>query len=157
VATAAFLRARADDNFWAARRVAAFTDDMIRSAVKAGSYSDPASEALLVDVLIKRRQKIVNAYLPAINPLYDFALAADGALTFRNAAVETGVSQSPAGGYRAQWLQFDNTTGQTRSLGAVSTSRDTRLMPPPALPDANGAFVKLQVSAVEPAPAEWLQ
>jgi hypothetical protein len=61
VATAAFLRARADDNFWAARRVAAFTDDMIRSAVKAGSYSDPASEALLVDVLIKRRQKIVNA------------------------------------------------------------------------------------------------
>jgi hypothetical protein len=30
-------------------------------------------------------------------------------------------------------------------------------MPPAALPDANGTFVKLQVSAVEPAPAEWLQ
>ena len=157
VATAAFLRARADDNFWAARRVAAFTDDMIRSAVKTGAYSDPAAEALLVDVLIKRRQKIVSAYIPAINPLYEFALAADGTLTFRNAAVETGVSQSPAGGYRAQWLQFDNTTGQTRSIGAVSTSRDTRLMPPAALPDANGTFMKLQVSAVEPAPAEWLR
>ena len=37
VATAAFLRARADDNFWAARRVAAFTDEMIRSAVRAGA------------------------------------------------------------------------------------------------------------------------
>jgi hypothetical protein len=157
VATAAFLRARADDNFWAARRVAAFTDDMIRSAVKTGGYSDPASEALLADVLIKRRQKIVSAYLPAINPLYDFALAADGALTFRNAAVETGVSQAPAGGYRAQWLQFDNTTGQIRSLGADSTSRDTRLMPSASLPGANGSFVKLQVSAVEPAPAEWLR
>jgi hypothetical protein len=31
VATAAFLRARDDDTFWAARRVAAFTDEMIRS------------------------------------------------------------------------------------------------------------------------------
>ena len=36
VATAAFLRARADDTFWAARRVAAFTDEMIRAAVKSG-------------------------------------------------------------------------------------------------------------------------
>lgn len=157
VATAAFLRARADDNFWAARRVAAFTDDMIRSAVKTGGYSDPASEALLADVLIKRRQKIMSAYLPAINPLYGFALAPDGALSFRNAAVEAGVSQSPAGGYRAQWLQFDNTTGQTRALGPASSSRDTRLTPPAPLSDANGTFVKLQVSAVEPAPAEWLR
>jgi hypothetical protein len=30
----AFLRARPDDTFWAARRVMAFTDDMIRAAVK---------------------------------------------------------------------------------------------------------------------------
>jgi hypothetical protein len=30
-------------------------------------------------------------------------------------------------------------------------------MPPSALPSANGTFVKLQVSAVEPAPAEWLR
>ena len=53
VAPAAFLRARADDNFWAARRVAAFTDEMIRAAVRAGGYSDPAAAALLADVLIE--------------------------------------------------------------------------------------------------------
>ena len=53
-----FLHARADDTFWAARRVAAFTDEMIRAAVRTGSYSDPAAEALLADVLIKRRHKI---------------------------------------------------------------------------------------------------
>ena len=64
VATAAFLRARADDTFWAARRVAAFTDEMIRSAVRAGRYSDPAAEALLADVLIKRRQKIAARVSP---------------------------------------------------------------------------------------------
>jgi hypothetical protein len=157
VATAAFLRARADDNFWAARRVAAFTDDMIRAAVKTARYSDESAEALLSDVLIKRRQKIVRGYIPAINPLYEFALSADGAVTFRNAAVDLRVGDSPAAGYRASWLQFDNTTGQTRSLGPDTTSRDTRLMPPAPLPDANGTFVKLQVSSVEPAQAEWLR
>ena len=68
VATAAFLRARADDNFWAARRVAAFTDEMIRSAVRAGRYSDPAAEALLGDVLIKRRQKIAARVSPGDQP-----------------------------------------------------------------------------------------
>ena len=31
VPTAAFLHARADDDFWAARRVAAFSDEMIRA------------------------------------------------------------------------------------------------------------------------------
>ncbi len=35
--------ARSDDTFWAARRVAAFTDDMIRAVVRTGEYSDPAA------------------------------------------------------------------------------------------------------------------
>ena len=35
---------RADDAFWAARRVMAFTDDLIRAIVKTGQFSDPAAE-----------------------------------------------------------------------------------------------------------------
>ena len=49
---------RDDDAFWAARRVAAFTDDLIRAAVHTGQFSDPAAEKYLADVLIKRRDKI---------------------------------------------------------------------------------------------------
>ena len=55
VPTGAFLRARADDNFWAARRVAAFSNEMIRALVqhrrlhRAGrrrpSHGDPGSAA----------------------------------------------------------------------------------------------------------------
>ena len=37
----AYIEMRADDAFWAARRVMAFTDDLIRAAVHTGQFSDP--------------------------------------------------------------------------------------------------------------------
>jgi hypothetical protein len=156
VATAAFHHARADDSFWAARRVAAFSDEMIRAAVESGRYTDPAAAALLTNVLIKRRQKIAAAYLPAINPLVDFRLDDGGRLTFRNAAVDAAVARPPAG-YRASWSTYDNATGESRPLGADATSADAALVSPRPLPAAEGAFVRVQVTAQAPARAEWTQ
>src|SRR5436190_17452207 len=90
--TAAYLEMRDDDAFWAARRVAAFTDDLIRAAVHAGEYSDPNAEKYLGDVLIKRRDKIMSIYLTAVNPIISPRLDVDGRLTFENAAVAAGVA-----------------------------------------------------------------
>src|SRR5262245_50775574 len=154
VPTAAFMRARADDNFWAARRVAAFTDDMIRTVVGTGRYSEPDAAGLLADVLIKRRNKIAAAYLPAVNPLVDFTLSVTGVLSFRNAAQDAGVGTAPAGGYRATWAEFDNTTEQSRSLGPATTSQTTTLTAPGPLP-SGAALVRVDVAAVDPARTEW--
>ena len=155
VPTAALLHARDDDRFWAARRVAAFTDEMIDAAVKTGNYSRPADEQLLATVLKQRRDKIARAYLTAANPLVDFALTPAGHLSFRNAAVDAGVAQAPREGYFLSWSQFDNATGAETPLGSLSVAEGAQANAPGLLPGALGAFVKVAISARGTGHAVW--
>ena len=150
----AFLNARDDDTFWAARRVMAFTDEMLRAVVAAGGFSDPAAARHLADMLIARRDRIGAAYLPRINPLVDFTLGPDGVLAFANAAVDAGVAGAP-GGYRAAWAEYDNDSGESRALGPEAGSSGPRIEAPGALPSRPGAFVRIDVSAVDPPRAAW--
>lgn len=92
VPNAAFVRARADDRFWAARKLSAIDDDMIRAAVRAGQFDDAPAEAFLANAMIARRNAIGRKYLAAINPIVDPALV-DGVLSFRNAAVDAGFAR----------------------------------------------------------------
>jgi hypothetical protein len=154
-ATKANIEMRADDAFWAARRVMAFSDDAIRAVVSTGQIADAAAEQHLVDVLIKRRDAVGRAYLPAINPIVDPALSAGGALTFRNAAVDAGVAQAPES-YRAVWHRFDNVTGATSSIGETS-SRESRMEAPAGLPTNAGAYIQVDLSASSQAHASWAQ
>jgi hypothetical protein len=144
VPTAAYIEMRDDDAFWAARRVMAFDDQMIRAIVKAGSYSDPAAEQYLADVLIKRRDKIGRAYLTRVSPIVHPTLSAEGVLAFANVAVKAGFAPAAAQ-YRAVWYEFDNTTGKTTSLGETRGQQE-RLQAPERLPSRPGAFVKLEVT-----------
>ena len=155
VPTAAFLRARADDSFWAARRVMAFSDDLIRAIVKTGQYSDPAAEKLLGDVLIERRDKIGSAYLNAVNPVIDVALDGSGALTFGNAAVAVGVAKPPAGGYVVHWARFDNATGTATGLGKSTADESGRTQAPASLPTDPGAYLRIEIRAVQPEHPVW--
>jgi len=155
IPTAAFLNARADDNFWAARRVMAFSDELIRAIVKTGQYSDPSAEKHLADVLIKRRDKIGKAYLPAVNPLVDFQLDASGILTFENAAVSAGFASAPRGGYEARWYRFDNGNGGASPIGAPARSQDLRIPAPAGLPAGDGEFIKVEVAAIDPPHSSW--
>ncbi|MGH9146688.1 MAG: hypothetical protein ACRD1Q_08265 [Vicinamibacterales bacterium] len=150
VPTGAFLRARADDDFWAARRVMAFSDDMIRAMVKAGQFTDPEAERLLGDILIQRRDRIGQAYLTAVSSLVNFALDNSGRLTFENAAVTAKVANGSTTGYSATWAQFNNDTGQTTAIGSPTTPAGNQVQAPAALPTAAGSFVKIQLSAAQP-------
>ena len=72
------MELRDDDAFWAARRIAAFTDDRIRTVVHTGQFSNPAAEKYLADVLIQRRDTIKRIYLTQVNPIVNPRLDATG-------------------------------------------------------------------------------
>jgi hypothetical protein len=150
--TTAYMEMRDDDAFWAARRVAAFTDDMIRAAVHAGQFSDPAAEKHLADVLIERREKIKSVYLTHVNPIVNPRLDAKG-LTFDNAAVDGGVAKG-AVSYRASWMLFDNATGATKPL-SETRSATTTVEAPGGLPSSG--FVAVDIAADSEAHPAWKQ
>ncbi len=150
---AAYMELRADDAFWAAQKVMAFSDDMIRAAVQTGMYSDPAAEAHVAAVLIKRRDKIGQAYLPAINPIVNPRLDAAGSLTFENAAVAFTFADAPTA-YHAEWFEFDNATRAAKSIGKTDGPRPS-MRAPAGLPTASGSFVEIDLSADSAAHQNW--
>jgi hypothetical protein len=146
---------RDDDAFWAARRVMAFSDELIRAVVKTGEFRDLEAERYLADVLIKRRDKIGRTYLTRINPIVDPVLDASGALSFGNAAVDYRFADAPAQ-YRGAWSTFDNTTGQTRPLGET-TGTGPRLQAPAGLPSSPGAYIQVELTADHAGYPSWKQ
>jgi hypothetical protein len=151
--TTAYLEMRDDDAFWAARRVAAFTDEMIRAAVHTGEYSDPVAEKYLADVLIKRRNKVASVYLTAVNPIVNPRLDPNGRLAFENAALAAGVASDPAT-YRAAWFRFDNATGESQPIVETQGATPT-IEAPRGLPTASGNFVRVDISVDSAAHPTW--
>jgi len=149
---AALMEMRDDDAFWAARRIATFSDEMVRAIVHTGEYTDPSAEKAIADILIKRRDKILRAYLPAVNPIVTPRLENDR-LSFENAAVAADVAKAPQR-YRASWFQFDNTTGESRLLGET-TSATATMEAPRGLPAGTGSFILVEISADSKEYAAW--
>ena len=148
----AFLHTREDDKFWAAQKLIALRTDLLKAAVRAGDFGDPASETFLVRALAERRDAIARAYLTALNPISDPVLEADGTLSFRNAAVDADVAHAPEG-YRAIWSVFDNTTGELTRI--TETTSRTTVMRVADLPAAPGVYVNVALSAVGGTPPSW--
>lgn len=139
----AFQNMRADDAFWAARRVAAFTDAQIDVLVGRGAYRDPAAHAQLVAALIARRDAIARAWLTGVTPIATPVLSPDGMLTFVDAAAAAGVTSG--GRYVVQWQHFDNETRTHTPLGVPVVSDEPRAAAPEGVRSATG-YVAAAVS-----------
>ena len=150
----AFRRARPDDTFWGARRVMAFTDEMIRAVVRTGQYSDPAAEKYIADTLIARRDAIGRAWLTDVNPIVDPVLDESGTLRFTNAAVAAGVAKEP-GSYEVSWFAFDNQTGSATPIGQVAAMKNEQAAAPSGLAASAGSFVRVDIRAVNPPHSSW--
>ncbi len=149
----AFGNARADDVFWAARRVAAFSDEAIRAVVKNGQFSDRRAEAYLGDVIIVRRDKVARYWLNTTNPVIDFSMDRDGTMTFRNASADLRFGPA-AQEYRVAWARFDNNTGEATPVGQPSAVHTPSAQAPRELLSAS--YVRAIVTSHHPEQPNWL-
>jgi hypothetical protein len=152
----AFDNMRPDDAFWAARIVGRFSPAAVRAIVEKGRFSNPRATEYITETLLKRRDKVLRAWLPAINPLVDFALSDAGELTFANAAEQAGVATA-ARGYEVQWGRFDNTSGTSTPAGDPVKSTTLRIQAPSSLTSAvrDGDYVEARISAQHDEHPAW--
>src|SRR6185295_10452709 len=104
----AFLMMDRQDAFWAAKQIAAFTDDEIRAIVQTGEYSDQRAADWITECLIKRRDKISGAWFSKIVPLDKFRVE-NGALAFDDLSTDHSTGTGPA--YDIRWSRYDNDHG----------------------------------------------
>jgi hypothetical protein len=149
----AFANMRPDDAFWAARVVSRFTSEMIRGVVEKAQYSDPRATDFMTQVLIARQKKVVAAWLNQVCPVIDPVLAANGTLTFANAAVDAGVATTPEE-YSLQWFRFDNATNTRTPSGDPASVRAASAQAPAGLL-ASGDFVGVTIGARHTTYAGW--
>ncbi|HYP07549.1 MAG TPA: hypothetical protein VER03_15055 [Bryobacteraceae bacterium] len=113
----AFLNMDAEDAFWAAKQVMAFTEDDIRAIVRTGEYSDPAATEWVVKCLLERRNKIGRTFLRNVLPLDRFAVR-NGNLTF--ADLRALHFNEPLQ-MKVRWHTFDNNSGEMREIEGATT------------------------------------
>lgn len=149
----AFDNMRPDDAFWAARIISKFSDQTIRAVVEKARYSNPAATDYLAKTLIARRNKVIRAWINQLCPAVEPTLSSNGALTFRNAAVDAHAA-TPAERYDLQWFRFDNAAdGRTPFGGAATTSTVSAVAPDGLL--TQGEFVGVTITAAHPEHPGW--
>ncbi len=109
----AFQNRLPDDNFWAARKVMAFTDEEIRAIVREGRYSNPEDEEAVSTYLINRRDRIGQVYFSQVLPLDRFRVE-DSVLDFEDLAARYGFR--PGREFTVQWFEFDNASDTHSSI-----------------------------------------
>ena len=152
----AFKNALDADRFWAARIVAALSEDGIRAVVATANYSDPAATEYLTRIVLERRTKVLRTWLNATNPLVNVAMSASGELTFENEAEKAGVAKA-AERYSVQWSRFDNDANQHEPLGPELTSTAPRIQAPADLLALRPEYVAARLRAHHPDFPAWSQ
>lgn len=134
----AFLSMDANDAFWAAKQVAAFTDEDIRAIVSTAEFSDPRATDWVGRCVMERRDKVVRSWFAKVLPLDRFRVA-DGALNFDDLATENGLL--PSQPYDVAWSVLDNQRGTLSPLASPHGRR---------IPSSTGAeYLAATISAAD--------
>ena len=128
------------DEFWAAKKVMAFSGEAISAIVKEAKFTDQHAENLLTDYLIKRRDKIGETYFAKVLPLDNFRVS-QGRLEFEDLQIKYGLIDNRD--YQVEWSSFDNASEEHSPIDGAAGFR----LPDPALGAANGSFFAAKIQA----------
>jgi hypothetical protein len=141
----AFRNMRPEDAFWGARLVAAFTPEAIAGIVQKARFSDPRVTDSVTGTLLRRRARILETWLTAVNPLAGARIDGDR-LFFTNVAEEAGVVDASST-YEVAWFRFDNATGQRGYVSHPQLERQAAAaVPAAALGGSAYAGVEIRTS-----------
>jgi hypothetical protein len=116
----AFLMMDNADAFWAAKQVAAFTDDEIRAIVETGKLSDKRAADWIAECLMKRRDKVAQAWFSKVLAL-DRLRVADGRLEWVDLAAGFGLGTPSE--IQVHWKLFDNDQGTSKEIPGEHSAR----------------------------------
>ena len=127
-----FERLTRGDAFWAAKIIASFSDEDIRSVIETGEYSNPEDAKILSDILIARRDIITRYWFSHTTPLDQVRLfdRENGSceVRFSDLTVQYGFSKPEETHYRYQLVTANSNdrgkTGAWQEFGAPSFSFD---------------------------------
>ena len=126
------------DEFWAAKRVMAFSDEAISAIVKEAKFTDQYAEDLLTDYLIKRRDKIGETYFAKVLPLGNFKVS-QGRLEFEDLQIKYGLTDDRD--YQVEWSSFDNRSEKHAPITGATSFQ----LPDAAARAANGSFFAAKI------------
>ncbi|MBD3291016.1 hypothetical protein GF337_19570 [candidate division KSB1 bacterium] len=61
-------KSQQQDDYWAAKKIGALTEQHIKALVKAANYPEPQAEEYIIQTLLKRRHKILRYFLCRVSP-----------------------------------------------------------------------------------------
>lgn len=113
------------DGYWAAKIVAAFSDEHLWAATHAGNFGNPDAPAYLARILGARRDKIVRHFFSRVPPL-DFFRYEAGKLQYADLGADGGFFERGQTRYRSRVALVD-AEREIQEMGPWNESAQTRV------------------------------
>lgn len=111
-------RSLAEDNYWAAKIVAAITREHLQMLILAGNYPEPEAADYVLQTLMERRQKVIDYFFGQVSPL-ELRHCTQDTLFLEDFGQKYGSKK----GLRRYKLQYLNDRGQLLQPEAVIESQ----------------------------------
>jgi len=149
-------RSRPEDDYWAAKRLSAFSSEHLSALVRFVRFPDPGAAEYMVNTLLERRRKLVEWAFSRVTPLDPIALEA-GVLRLRDRGYGSAKNADPA---RYRVTAFDGRGHSLETGTVVGGSGDEVRVPVPSAKGMHDPYLRLEVlvfrgGRAAPRPAEF--